>query len=54
MDIKNSSIIIGEDVIGLDDRPPLDLWMDGMLLMCIPYNEKSSWWLLFYNYQQLR
>jgi len=49
------SISIAEDVIGADDRPPLDLWMDGMLLMRIPYryNQKDDWWLMFLDYSQL-
>ncbi len=47
------SILIGYDTLHLDDRPYLEQWMNANLLMCIPYDDKTNWWLLFNNYNQL-
>ena len=53
VDLLNSSILVGDDVIGLDDRPPMNLWMDGNLMMCIPVSQTETWWLHFHDYCQL-
>lgn len=53
IDVKQTSILVGDDVIGLDDRPPLELWMNAYLLMRIPEGETGCWWLLFMDYPQM-
>lgn len=53
VNLLKASILIGDDVIGLPDRPPMDLWMDGSLMMCIPVNATECWWLLFQDCRQL-
>ena len=53
MDLKLAPVITGYEALASDSRPPLDTWMDSSLLMCLPFNEKKDWWLLFLNYQQM-
>jgi hypothetical protein len=45
MDIKESSILVGREASILLDRPYLETWMNDELLMCIPFNDKSNWFV---------